>query len=221
MNRNPRGLDGRAASLSAALLAVLLLAVAARAQVPAAQGFDNPVIPGMAPDPSVCRAGEDYYLVTSTFEYFPGVPVYHSRDLVNWRPLAYGLSRPSQLPLVRLSRNGGVWAPTIRQHGGTFYMVTTNMAEGGGNFLVHTKDPAGEWSEPVRLDQTGFDPSLFFDDDGRVYLQTAGARDCPAKICQSEIDPQTGRRLSDVKPLWNGTGGSSPEGPHVYKANGF
>src|SRR5437016_5616400 len=126
-------------------------------------GFDNPVIEGMAPDPSVCRVGGDYYLVTSTFEYFPGVPVYHSKDLIHWRLIGYSLSRPSQLPLIRLARNGGIWAATICYHDGTFYMVTTLKTEGHGNFFVHTKDPAGEWSEPVQIDQGGIDPSLFFD----------------------------------------------------------
>ncbi|MEK6336222.1 MAG: glycoside hydrolase family 43 protein [Acidobacteriota bacterium] len=184
-------------------------------------GFENPVIPGMAPDPSVCRVGDDFYLVTSTFEYFPGVPVYHSRDLIHWRLLSYSLSRESQLPLRRLTRNGGIWAATIRHHDGTFYVVTTNKSEGHGNFFVHTKDPAGEWSEPVTLDQGGIDPSLFFDDDGKVYLTSAGSSGCPARICQSEIDIKTGKRLSEIKPLWSGTGGSSPEGPHLYKSNGY
>jgi len=183
-------------------------------------GFDNPVIEGMAPDPSVCRVGDDYYLVTSTFEYFPGVPVYHSKDLIHWQLIGYSLTRQSQLPLIRLTRNGGIWAATIRYHNGTFYVVTTNKSEGHGNFFVHTNDPAGEWSEPVELDQGGIDPSLFFDDDGKAYLTTAGAPGCPARICQSEIDIKTGRRLSDIKPLWSGTGGSSPEGPHLYRVNG-
>src|SRR5215211_870278 len=119
-----------AAATALGLLLLLVLAPAARAQLPqsatpAARGFDNPVIPGMASDPSVERVGSDYYLVTSTFEYFPGVPVYHSRDLIHWRIIGHALTRPGQLPLVRLTRNGGIWATTIREHGGTFYMVTT------------------------------------------------------------------------------------------------
>lgn len=201
----------------------IIFPVAASAQQPGAnivsKGFDEPVIPGMASDPSVVRVGTDYYLVTSTFEYFPGVPVYHSRDLIHWRIIGHALARPTQLPLIRLTRNGGIWAATIRYHDGTFYMVTTLKTEAGGNFFVTAKDPAGPWSEPVKLDQGGIDPSLFFDDDGRVYLTTGGG-DCGARICQSEIDVKTGQRLSDIKPLWNGTGGSSPEGPHLYKING-
>lgn len=174
----------------------------------------------MAPDPSVCRVGDDYYLVTSTFEYFPGVPVYHSKDLIHWRLIGHALTRPSQLPLVRLTRNGGIWAPTIRYHDGSFYMVTTLKTEGHGNLFVHTRDPAGEWSDPIELDQGGIDPSLLFDDDGKVYLTTGGGN-CATRICQSEIDIKTGQRLSEIKPLWNGTGGSSPEGPHLYKVNGY
>jgi len=205
-------------------LCCLQPSASAFAQSPSANsvsaGFDNPVIEGMAPDPSVCRVGGDYYLVTSTFEYFPGVPVYHSKDLIHWRLIGYSLSRPSQLPLIRLTRNGGIWAATIRYHDGTFYMVTTNKSEGHGNFFVYTKDPAGEWSDPIPLDQGGIDPSLFFDDDGKVYLTTGGGS-CATRICQSEIDIKTGARLSEIKPLWNGTGGSSPEGPHLYKVNGY
>src|ERR1044071_6055085 len=173
MNRryNPRRAPALAA-LVFSVLAVLSPAAVARQQppadaTPAAGGFDNPVIPGMASDPSVVRVGPDYYLVTSTFEYFPGVPVYHSRDLVHWRLVGHALARPSQLPLVRLTRNGGIWASTIRHHDGLFYMVTTLKTEAGGNFFVTARDPAGPWSEPVKLEQGGIDPSLFFDDDGK------------------------------------------------------
>lgn len=201
--------------------AVLAQAQPGKTGLPISNGFDEPVISGMASDPSVCRVGDDYYLVTSTFEYFPGAPIYHSKDLIHWRLLSYSLSRRSQLPLLRLTRNGGVWGTTIRYHAGTFYMITTNKSEGQGNFFVYTKDPAGEWSDPVLLDQGGIDPSLFFDDDGKVYLTTGGAPNCAARICQSEIDIKTGKLLTDIKPLWSGTGGSSPEGPHLYKINGY
>jgi alpha-N-arabinofuranosidase len=209
-------------SIAVALLLLLTL-LSAQAQQPQNKsfGFDNPVIEGMAPDPSVCRVGDDYYLVTSTFEYFPGVPVYHSKDLIHWRLIGYSLSRPSQLSLVRLTRNGGIWAATIRYHDGEFYVVTTNKSEGHGNFFVHTKDPSGDWSDPIELDQGGIDPSLFFDEDGKVYLTTAGSPGCPARICKSEIDIKTGKRLSEIKQLWSGTGGSSPEGPHLYKIAGY
>jgi alpha-N-arabinofuranosidase len=209
--------------LSGCLTLLLAVSVSAQLANPYAgtSSFDNPVIAGMASDPSVCRVGDDYYLVTSTFEYFPGAPIYHSKDLIHWRLLSYSLSRSSQLPLVRLTRNGGIWGTTLRYHDGTFYMITTNKSEGHGNFFVSAKDPAGEWSDPINLDQGGIDPSLFFDDDGKVYLTTGGSPGCSARICQSQMDIRTGKLLTDIKPLWSGTGGSSPEGPHLYKINGY
>ncbi len=175
--------------------------------------YRNPVIPGFYPDPSICRAGQDYYLVNSTFEYFPGVPVFHSRDLVNWRQIGHCLTRRSQLNLegARGSR-GGIWAPTIRYHDGLFYMVTTNQTH-GGNFFVYTDDPAGDWSEPVWVDQRSIDPSFLFDDDGKVYLTTAPA-------LQSEIDIAGGELLTEPRVTWEGTGGSHMEGPHLYKIDG-
>jgi alpha-N-arabinofuranosidase len=176
--------------------------------------YKNPIIPGFYPDPSICRAGENYYLVTSSFEYFPGVPIFHSRDLINWRQIGYSLTRKSQLLLENVESSGGIYAPTIRYHDGIFYMVTTNKNQ-GGNFYVYTKDPSGEWSEPVLLDQDGIDPSLFFDDDGNAYLASTGNNG----IIQSRIDIKTGKRLTDAKHIWSGTGGSYPEGPRLYKIN--
>ena len=100
--------------------------------------FRNPVLPGCYPDPSVCRVGEDYYLVNSSFEYFPGVPIFHSRDLVHWRQIGHCLERPSQLPLAQADSSGGIYAPTLRHHQGVFYMTTTNVSA-GGNFIVTAK----------------------------------------------------------------------------------
>ncbi|MBE3564095.1 MAG: glycoside hydrolase family 43 protein [Thermogemmatispora sp.] len=184
----------------------------------------NPIIPGFHPDPSICRVDDDYYLVTSSFEYVPGVPVFHSRDLVHWQCLGYCLTRPEQLPLPRSEPSLGIFAPTIRFHQGNFYMVTTNMdlqAERGGrsNFYVTARDPRGPWSDPIWLEQGGIDPSLFFDDDGRVYL-TSTAEGQEQGIQQSEIDPVTGRLLTKPRLLWRGTGGAYPEGPHLYKIDG-
>lgn len=167
----------------------------------------NPILKGFHPDPSICRVGEDYYLVTSSFEYFPGIPVFHSRDLVNWRQIGHALTRASQLPLQGAKISHGIWAPTLRFHDGRFYLVSTNMTL-GGSFLVTATDPAGPWSEPVLLDQEGIDPSLLFD-GGKVYLTTSENH-------QSEIDPVTGRRLSDVRRIWEGTGGGWMEAPHLY-----
>ena len=180
-----------------------------------AQGFKNPVIPGFHPDPSVCRVDSDYYLVNSSFEYFPGVPLFHSRDLVNWEQLGHVLTRQSQLDLKDCYPSGGIYATTIRYHDGTFYMVTTNVT-GRGNFLVYTNDPKGEWSDPVWLEQGGIDPSLLFE-DGKCYLTS----NPDGAIWLCEIDPKTGKTLSESKRIWGGTGGRYPEGPHIYKKDGW
>ncbi len=179
----------------------------------------NPVISGFYPDPSICRVGEDYYLVNSTFEYFPGVPVFHSKDLVHWRQIGHCLTRKSQLPLDGVRASGGIYAPTIRYHDGTYYMITTNV-DGGGNFYVTAENPAGPWSEPIWInDGGGIDPSLFFDDDGTVYYhrQQGGRHGCTA---QAVIDLKTGKLQGPLKEIWRGTGGIWPEGPHLYKING-
>lgn len=189
----------------------------------------NPILPGSHPDPSVCRAGEDYYLVTSTFEYFPGLPVYHSRDLVHWRPLGHVLDRPGQLDLDGVRPSGGLFAPTIRHHDGTFYVVCT-LVDGprrSGNFLVTASDPAGPWSDPVWLEGApGFDPSLLFDEDGRVWFH--GTRQLPlartgrTEVWLRELDLRrralTGRRRA----LWTGALVDAlwAEGPHVYRVGG-
>ena len=177
--------------------------------------YENPVIPGFHPDPSICRVGEDFYLVTSSFEYFPGVPVFHSRDLVHWRQIGHCLTRRSQLELEGVGASHGIFAPTIRYHDGLFYMTTTNVTR-GGNFIVTATDPAGEWSDPVWVDQPGIDPSLFFDDDGKVYYTTSSDG-----IKQSEIDVRTGAFLAEPRIVWAGTGGAYPEGPHLYKKDGW
>ncbi|MBN2174226.1 MAG: glycoside hydrolase family 43 protein, partial [Bacteroidales bacterium] len=177
--------------------------------------YKNPVIPGFHPDPSICKSGDNFYLVTSSFEYFPGVPIFRSKDLVNWEKIGHCLTRPSQLNLDKCRASGGIYAPTIRYHDGTFYMITTNVS-GKGNFIVHTKDPAGEWSDPVWLKQGGIDPSLYFEDN-KCYL-TSNPANC---IYLSEINPLTGEQLSESKAIWNGTGGRYPEAPHIYKKDGW
>lgn len=185
----------------------------------------NPIIPGFYPDPSVCRVGKDYYLVTSSFEYFPGVPIFHSNDLVNWEQIGYCLTRESQLPLKYARSSQGIWAPTIRYHNGKFYMVTTNMCCNKGHFYVTSDDPAGEWSDPIFVsvtdhlpsDESGWDPSLFFDDDGTAYFHWFNPK---MGILQSIIDIETGKLLTRPVVIWNGSGAKSPEGPHLYKING-
>lgn len=185
--------------------------------------FNNPVIPGFHPDPSVCRVGEDYYLVTSSFEYFPGVPIFHSKDLVNWRQLGHVLTRESQLPLARQLPPGwsqGIYAPTLRYHRGRYYMITTNISL-QETFFVWTEQPAGPWSRiPSILRDGGVDPSLLFDEDGTVYVTgTANFNGEHAGIYQAELDMETGKLLTKRKLIWEGTGGSHPEGPHLYQIN--
>lgn len=181
--------------------------------------YRNPVIPGFYPDPSVCRVGDDFYLVTSSFAYFPGVPVFHSKDLVHWRQIGHCLTRESQLQLSESAISGGIFAPTIRHHDGRFYMTTTNVDK-GGHFIVWTEDPAGEWSEPIFVDQPGIDPSLFFDEDGKVYFTSTDDVQSYG-ILQCEIDIETGRKLTETRRIWNGTGGAYPEAPHLYKKDGY
>lgn len=186
--------------------------------------INNPVIPGFYPDPSICRRGEDYYLANSSFEYFPGVPIWHSRDLVHWRQIGHCLTRKSQLPLEKCPCSDGIYAPTIRYHAGRFYMVTTNNIPGKGfrNFYVHTDDPAGEWSEPIWVEQGGIDPSLFFDEDGKVYLTGNGSLWAPIRgAYQSELDLATGNLKTEIKFIWPGTGGAYPESPHLFKRGDF
>jgi xylan 1,4-beta-xylosidase len=206
-----------------ARFAVLLLAATALgADESRIRAYRNPVIPGFHPDPSVVRVGDDFYLVTSSFEFFPGVPIFTSRDLVHWRQLGHVLTRESQRPLQKARPSGGIYAPTLRYHAGTFYVITTNV-DGGGNFLVTAKDPAGPWSEPVWLpDFGGIDPSLFFDDDGTVYLtgQGSGAPGQPRGIYQTTLDVRTGRLLGPLRLVWDRTGMRYPEGPHLYKIRG-
>jgi alpha-N-arabinofuranosidase len=211
-------------TLSINLIAAVLFPVilfGQQNQVPVTEAeIPNPVIPGFNPDPSVCRVGDDYYLVTSTFEYFPGVPVYHSRDLINWEHIGYCLTRKSQLPLDNCRSSGGIYAPAIRYHKGLFYMVTTNITS-KGNFYVTARNPAGEWSEPIWVKQGGIDPTLFFDDDSKNYMVTNAMAGGNTGIALSEINIETGEILSPIRHIWGGTGGRYPEAPHIYKINGW
>ena len=181
--------------------------------------YENPVIRGFNPDPSVCRVGEDFYLATSTFEYFPGIPVFHSRNLVDWELIGYGISRPDQLTLSKAAPNAlGLYAPTLRHHDGRFYLLCTNVGSEGfesGNFLLWTDDIHGEWSDPIWLDVPGIDPSLFIDEDGTVYYN--GTHEA-IYIC--ELDLVTGQTRPRVD-IWTGAGGRDPEGPHIYKQAGY
>lgn len=178
-------------------------------------GIQNPIIPGFHPDPSVCRVGDTFYLVNSSFQYFPGVPIFQSKDMMNWEQIGNVLDRESQIPLKGASSWLGIYAPTIRYHDGVFYMITTNVGN-GGNFMVTATNPSGPWSEPIWLKQQGIDPSLYFE-DGKCYM--VSNPDNTITLC--EINPSTGEQLTESKPLWQGTGGRYPEGPHIYKKDGW
>ncbi|MBO5145830.1 MAG: glycoside hydrolase family 43 protein [Lachnospiraceae bacterium] len=191
--------------------------------------YSNPIISGFHPDPSICRVGNDFYLVTSSFEYFPGLPLFHSTDLVHWEQINYILNRNSQFTLATEAPNClGIYAPTIRYHDGVYYCVVTNVGgPSGGNFFVYTTDPYGEWSEPVRLPFSGIDPSLFFDDDGRVYYSGTDTGIFISELTLTKTTSADGsitvtcEKVGEQVYAWNGSGGNNPEGPHLYKVNGM
>lgn len=173
--------------------------------------YRNPVLPGCYPDPSVCRVGDDFFLVASSFTFFPGVPIFHSRDLAHWRQIGHVLDRPEQLPLAGVHMACGIYAPTLRYHDGLFWLTTTLVPE-FGNFIVTAKDPAGPWSDPMQVSQEGIDPSILFDADGSVYYTTSAGG-----ALMSRIDARNGRILEGPKLVWPGTGGRYAEAPHLYR----
>lgn len=175
----------------------------------------NPIIKGFYPDPSICRAGEKYYLVCSSFEYFPGVPLFESEDLLNWKQIGHCLTRKSQVDLECINSSGGVFAPTIRYYKGTFYMVTTNDTY-HKNFYVYTDNIYGEWSEPIFVDQGGIDPSLYFEGDKAYFMSNGTDEDGLGCIYQCEIDIKTGKKQTESIPIWKGSGGRYLESPHLY-----
>ncbi|MBW5445732.1 family 43 glycosylhydrolase [Cohnella sp. CFH 77786] len=182
--------------------------------------YRNPVIPGFYPDPTVARAGDTFYLATSSFEYFPGVPIFRSTDLVSWEPIGHALTRRSQVDFRNRGSSDGIYAPTLRYHGGLFYLITTDV-RGRGNFFVRASDPAGPWSDPVKLPYGNIDPSLLFDDDGRVYVTAQNGWEYESHIIQYEIDPETGEALTEPKVIFEGDEGPWTEGPHLYKIRGM
>lgn len=204
----------------------LLVAVSLLAQaVPA--NFINPILPGFHPDPSICRVEDDYYLVTSSFTWFPGIPIYHSKDLVNWELIGHGITRPDMINMKGLNDNDGIWAVTIRYHNGIFYLITT-ASKSGGNFYITATNPRGPWSDPVWLkDAPGIDPSLFWDDDGRCYY--TGNRwdfekswDSQCAVWMQELDLSNGKLIGKPKILTYGHANNATyaEGPHIYKIDG-
>ena len=190
--------------------------------------FSNPVISGFHPDPSVCRVGDDYYLVVSSFAFLPGIPVFHSTNLTDWEPIGHVYDRPGVIDLAGLPVSDGLWAPTIRHHAGVFYVVTTiaRGRRGATTILATASDPAGPWSDAVVLDAEGIDPSLFFDDDGRCWF--TGCRDAaeptitgPGELWLRELDLTTLQLVGPSHILWHGAmRGAWVEAPHLYRRDG-
>ncbi|CAG9941712.1 unnamed protein product [Clonostachys rosea f. rosea IK726] len=192
----------------------------------------NPILPGFNPDPSIVRVGEDYYIATSTFEWFPGVQIHHSRDLANWTLVTRPLTRKSQLDMRGDPDSCGVWAPCLTHDGERFWLVYTDVKRKDGsfkdthNYIVHAPAIEGPWSDPVYANSSGFDPSLFHDDDGRKWfvnmLWDHRARPLLfAGIVLQEFDPKQGKLVGPRRNVFQGTDLKLVEGPHLYKRNGW
>lgn len=194
--------------------------------------YSNPILSGFYPDPSICRVGEDYYLVNSTFAYFPGIPVFHSKDLANWSLIGHVITRAEQMDFTGYGVSRAIFAPTIRYHNGLFY-VTCTLVDGKGNFVVIAKDPTGPWSNPYWLPIDGIDPSPYFDDDGKAYItynsippENKSLYDGHRTIRMNEFDPVNMKVVGDNKILVNGGTDISKkpswiEGPHIIKKYGY
>jgi len=195
--------------------------------------FSNPILAGFYPDPSICKVGEDYYLVNSTFSYFPGIPVFHSKDLVNWELISHVLDRPEQLDTEGFGLSRGIFAPAISHHEGKFY-VTCTIVDGGGNFVAVADKPEGPYSNPIWLPEVhGIDPSLYFDEDGKVYLlynsdapDNKPLYDGHRTIRILDFDLEKMITVGENKILVNGGANFNEkpiwiEGPHIYKRFGY
>ena len=200
--------------------------------------FTNPIITGGYPDPSICKVGDTFYLVNSSFEYFPGLPIHKSKDLINWKLIGHGLHRESQasstVNLVDVQSNGGIHAPTIRYNKGVYYIISTNVYYDAEkkkadmvNFIITANNPAGPWSDPIHIEGApGIDPDLFFDDNGRVWYVGNQAPENPSfdgegEIWLQELDLNEYSLIGERHLLWRGAcGGVWAEGPHMYKKDG-
>ncbi|NDL59439.1 glycoside hydrolase family 43 protein [Phytoactinopolyspora mesophila] len=181
----------------------------------------RPIIAGFHPDPSVCRVGGDYYLVTSSFEYFPGVPIFHSTDLRRWRQIGNVLDRAPQFQPGHPS-SGGIFAPTLRAHDGRLWMVTTDVSGQGGQLIVTTDDPSGPWSDPVRVAAArGVDPDIAWDETGHAMMTWCSSAPELRGIVQAHVDPASGELLEEPRKIWSGTGLAFPEAPHLYRIGGW
>lgn len=194
------------------------------------KNFKNPILSGFYPDPSICRVGDTYYMVNSSFEWYPGLPIHKSKDLVNWEKIGHGLQRPTQIVYEDgLNDSNGIFAPSIRYNNGTFYIITTMVGQ-KGNFIITAKNAEGPWSDPLWInDAPGIDPSLFWDEDGRCYYTGAGiidgtGKEWPGKngVWMQEINPDKGILIGEKKQLTYGHASNArwAEGPHLYKING-
>lgn len=184
----------------------------------------QPILPGMHPDPTLCRVGEDYYLATSSFEYFPGAPIFHSRDLREWTQIGNILTDRSQFRDRVTGPSTGIWGPTLRHHDGRFWFVTTNISDfDSGQLIVHATDPAGPWSEPIFVPEAvGIDPDLCWDGDTaylswHVFDFARGGQG----IRQAPVDLATGRLLDAPYPIWQGSGQPTAEGPHLFRVGEY
>ena len=182
--------------------------------------YTNPILPAHT-DPSICRVGDDYYIAISSLEYFPGIPIFHSKDLINWRQIGNAFTRNSQVRLTKTYKIGGVFAPTIRYNNGLFYITGSVYAEKQGAYLIYAKDPSGPWSEPIKLVKGGIDQALFFDTDGTVYITENGEYKPNGGIFQYKIDLKSGKALTEKKLVWTGTGGTYPEGSRLFKRDKY
>ncbi len=182
--------------------------------------YHNPIVTGAHPDPSVIRVGEDYYMVNSSFTFFPCIPILHSRDLVNWEIIGHAVTERDYLNIDELEDGRGIWAPDISYHKGRFYIVATYRLNDGGpiyrkQMVVSSDKPEGPYSKPVFIDEDGIDPSVFTDDDGRRYmLLNRGAR-------IFEVSEDCTKQLSKAELLWYGDNKRAPEGPHLLKKDGY
>lgn len=180
--------------------------------------YTNPILSGFHPDPSIIRVGEDYYMVNSTFQYFPAIVISHSKDLVHWRYIGHAITRNEDLQLLDLPDSYGIWAPDISYHDGIFYVFATLRLNGSGraNIMMKSERPEGPYSKPIVINAAGIDPSHFIDDDGSRYM-LYGSKG--AAIVQ--LNEDSTQAVSDPVLLWPGTGRIAPEGPHLLKKDGY
>lgn len=182
--------------------------------------INNPILAGFNPDPSICYVDGIYYIAVSTFEFFPGATLYKSTDLKNWEYIGSALTRESQLDLIGCKNSSGIYAPTLRYHEGTFYLVTTNKHK-RMNFMIVADSITGPWSEPMLINSMGIDPSLFFDEDGSCFYTSNGTIDGQKGIVGARIDSKSATMLEPLRILSHGVTQCATEAPHLYKKDGW